>query len=840
MREPGGGLMPGRPQGDPGAVAATGVGLLQAVHAGVLVLDALSGRVQLANARALALLGLAADELPEFPRLAAMFQPGELVLGHLAAGVEERECRITAPGGGMLPLLVSSRRLAAAQSPTGQDSVVLTLADFSRIKRAEARFQNFFENVVEGVFQSTPSGQYIMANPGLCAILGFDSPQELMAHYSDLRSQLYVDPADRDALLRHLREDGQVKGFETRFVCKDGSHKWISLTAREVRDPVTGELLYIEGLNIDITARKEVERALRESEEKFRRTFDQSPIGASMVSLKNTFLRANETFCRITGYTEEELRHLTFAEITHHEDRRESLVQYGRVKRGEIDSFEQDKRYIHKDGREVWVHLSAGMVRDSAGRPLYLLPIVQDIGDRKHAEEAMRLVLAEKERLRANLEAVFRSIPDTIITVDTDMRIIQTNRSQKEICCIGGSLEQGQDLAGVTGSCKRACFSVLKTTLETRKPVVEHRVECQTQAPGKVVVINCSPLLDSQGDFAGAVLVIRDITRLADLERRLTDLHSHRGIVGKSKVMQDIYGVLDHLSDVESTVLITGESGTGKELVAEAMHYGGSRCKGPLIKVNCSALSESLLESELFGHTRGAFTGAIRDKVGRFEAAEGGTIFLDEIGDISPRIQQNLLRVLERKEFERVGDSKTRKANVRVLTATNVDLMDKIRQGQFREDLYYRLKVMVIHLPPLRERAEDIPLLMSHFIAHFQASFGKHIDKCSDEVMRLFLTYPWPGNVRELKYALEHACILCPGGEITAAHLPGDLLRFRQARPMSITGRGPSPRVGSHGLTRESILDALDQTAGNRAKAARLLGVDRRTLYRNLERLGLH
>ncbi|MDO9084321.1 MAG: sigma 54-interacting transcriptional regulator, partial [Humidesulfovibrio sp.] len=402
-------------------------------------------------------------------------------------------------------------------------------------------------------------------------------------------------------------------------------------------------------------------------------------------------------------------------------------------------------------------------------------------------------------------------------------------------------LEEGKTLTGVSGSCARACFGVLRTTLDTRRPVVEHRVECQTHAPGKVVVINSSPLLDNENNFSGAVLVIRDITRLANLEKRLTDLHGHRGIVGKSKVMQDIYAVLDHLSDVESTVLITGESGTGKELVAEALHFGGSRAKGPLVKVNCSALSESLLESELFGHTRGAFTGAIRDKIGRFEAAEGGTIFLDEIGDISPRIQLNLLRVLERKEFERVGDSHTRKANVRVLAATNVDLREKIRQGLFREDLYYRLKVMVIQLPPLRERTEDIPLLTAHFISHFQASFGKNITKCSDAVMRLFMTSPWPGNVRELKHSLEHACILCPGGEITPAHLPPDLQTGLPWPGAPQSGRAGTalPRVGSRGLSPEDLTRALAQAGGNRAKAARLLGINRRTLYRNLDRLGL-
>ena len=815
--------------------------LLHAVDVGVLVLDAATGQVLTANAKAQDLLG----HTDALPALSGLFAPGEVSLEELSAGVVGRECRVFGTLGLPISALLTSRPLVQG----GRRLLILTLTDLSVLKRAEARFQGFFENIIEGVFQSTPGGTFLVVNPALAEILGFDSVEELINHFRDLRSQLYVDPQDRDTMLRILREQGRIKDFETRFNCKDGSAKWISLTAREVRDPSTGELLYIEGLNIDISARKLVECALRESEENFRHTFDQSPIGASMVGLDNSFLRANDTFCRITGYTEEELKQLTFAEITHSDERAESLYQYERVKRGEIDSWEQDKRYIHKQGHEVWVHLSAGMVRDALGHPLYLLPMVQDISDRVATELAMRGIHAEKERLRANVEAVFRSIPDAIITVDTDMRIIQTNRALSEVCCIGSELTQGQDLADLSGSCKRACFSVLRSTLETRRPVLEHRVECQSHSPGKVVVINSSPLLDSEHNFAGAVLVIRDITRLADLEKRLTDLHSHRGIIGKSKVMQDIYAVLDHLSDVESTVLITGESGTGKELVAEALHFGGSRSKGPLVKVNCSALSESLLESEIFGHTRGAFTGAIRDKVGRFEAAEKGTIFLDEIGDVSPRIQLNLLRVLERKEFESVGDSRTRKANVRVLAATNVDLLEKIRQGLFREDLYYRLKVMVIHLPPLRERTEDIPLLTAHFISHFQATFGKQFSKCSEEVMRLFMTYPWPGNVRELKYSLEHACILCPGGEILPAHLPTDLQRGLQAGLQAGLQRSlasapgpadaPRPRPGSRGLTAQDIVSALASAGANRAKAARLLGIDRRTLYRNMDRLGL-
>jgi PAS domain S-box-containing protein len=1102
--------------------------LLEAIDAGILVVDAASQVIVHANPKALALLG----------------RPEEEIVGRACHGLEclcepenDRPLDLTKPllpeertlrgaDGARLPVLIAAKPLP---TPRGAMSI-LTFTDLTPLKHAERKYESFFKNAVEGVFQSTPDGRFVAVNPALCDILGYDSPEELIASLTDLRSQLYVDPADRDYLLARLQADDRITGFETRFRRKDGGVRWINTCARQVRD-LNGNLLYIEGLNIDITARKlaenavqEIGRSLAESEEKFRRTFDQSPIGAAMLSLDWTFLRANEAFCRITGYEERELLGCNIIMLSHPEDVEDAQVRSAKLRAGEIDHYELDKRYIHKSGQVVWVHLSAGLVRDASGLPVYYLPMVQDITERRQAEEklaraqarltalvtsapaviysrrpvgdleltfisdnvedltgfrpenfladpgfwlsrlnpddtpavetelrlqlamgqgireyrfanaqgltrwirdqfrlvlddlgrpaeivgyltdvtarrlikealessearyravvedqtelvcrfrpggaitfansalaryfgktkeeligsifmpdlppeeaerlethlksltlenpmgtieyrldmpggeprwlsrndralfdqqgrlveyqsvgrditervlserALKKVMDEKERLRLNLEAVFRSIPDAIIVVDTRMNVLQTNRALSELCCIGGENTLGKPLHLVGGHCKRACFEVLEATLKTRQPVQEYRVECKGHRPGQTVVINSSPLLDPDNNFVGAVLAIRDITRLADLEKRLTDLHGHRGLIGKSKVMRAIYAVLDQLSEVESTVLVTGESGTGKELVAEALHYGGPRAKGPLIKVNCSALSESLLESELFGHVRGAFTGAIKDKVGRFEAAEGGSIFLDEIGDISPRIQLNLLRVLERKEYERVGDSRTRRANVRVIAATNVDMMEKIRQGLFREDLYYRMKVMVIHLPPLRERTEDIPLLCEHFLGHFRASFGKNISRLGEEVLRVFMTYPWPGNVRELRSALEHACILCPGGEILPGHLPPELSRGllpaapgpalldarlartgRMGQPGSPAqsgrydpaGQSPAPLHDfsrQRGLSREAILEALERSANNRAMAARLLGVDRRTLYRNMDKFAI-
>lgn len=260
--------------------------------------------------------------------------------------------------------------------------------------------------------------------------------------------------------------------------------------------------------------------------------------------------------------------------------------------------------------------------------------------------------------------------------------------------------------------------------------------------------------------------------------------------------------------------------------------WRGSRSANPLIRVNCSVFPENLLESELFGHVRGAFTGAVKDRVGRFEAADGGTVFLDEIGDISASIQLKLLRFIEYKEFERVGDNKVIKTNARIIAATNADLGELVRQGAFREDFYYRLKVMNIHIPPLRERTEDIPLLVSRFCEMFSKSFQKNFKGVSDDVIDILLNYPWPGNVRELKHVIEHACILCPGGMITKKYLMPDLFGKPDMQPRFklLDFKGPS---------RDDIEEALRTAGGNKAKAARILGISRSTIYRRISELGI-
>ena len=306
-------------------------------------------------------------------------------------------------------------------------------------------------------------------------------------------------------------------------------------------------------------------------------------------------------------------------------------------------------------------------------------------------------------------------------------------------------------------------------------------------------------------------------------------------MVGKSDAMVQVFSTIRAAASSDATILIQGESGTGKELVAAAIHAFGHRADRPLVTVNCTALPESLLESELFGHVRGAFTGAIRDRVGRFEEAQGGTLFLDEVAELTPLIQVKLLRVLQEKEIERVGESKRRKVDIRVIAATNRDLYTQVREGRFREDLYYRLKVFPIQLPPLRSRREDIPLLVDHFIRAQNEKGGRNVRGVSPESMRILLQYPWPGNVRELENAIEHAFVLCRGEEIELPDLPLELREGKRLEASSKeerSGRRAKP-------TREELLRLLDECGWNKAEAGRRMGLSRTAVWKHMKKWGI-
>lgn len=449
------------------------------------------------------------------------------------------------------------------------------------------------------------------------------------------------------------------------------------------------------------------------------------------------------------------------------------------------------------------------------------------IQHKKLLDTKKRLEL-ENINARRKMEAIFRSLKDAVITVDKDLQIIEANEAATQICNCAVKDMKGKSFETLPSGCNRVCVQVLKETLRTKKESGEHRVECGSEGTTqKVVVMTGIPLRDDESGIHGAVLVVRDITRITHLEKQLQEQHQFHRIIGKSDKMKKMYALMENLSDTDTTVLITGETGTGKELAAHAIHHNSTRKKEKFVKINCSALAENLLESELFGHVKGAFTGAVKDREGRFKMADGGTLFLDEIGDISPLIQLKLLRVIQEKEFERVGEATPIKVDVRIIAATNCNLKEKVKQGDFREDLYYRINVVDFTIPPLRERREDIPLLADHFMETFNTRFKKQIEGFSNEVVNAFMSYSWPGNIRELEHAVEHGFVLCRDKTMLFEHLPVEIKDY-------ITAGSPALKTKKT-IEKHDIIEALTKTGWNKSKAARLLGINRRTLYRKLK-----
>lgn len=356
------------------------------------------------------------------------------------------------------------------------------------------------------------------------------------------------------------------------------------------------------------------------------------------------------------------------------------------------------------------------------------------------------------------------------------------------------------------------------------------------------VIKHASVVKDDEGNVLGVVETVTDVSELNRARRKAEEaslklgaIHRLDNIIGRSRVMSDVFRAVRMAAASDATVLIHGESGTGKELIAGAIHYNSERKEYPLVTMNCSALPESLLEAELFGHVKGAFTGAIHARAGRFEEAQNGTLFLDEIGELSPFIQVKLLRVVQEREIERIGESKKRKINLRIVTATHKDLQSMVKQGTFREDLYYRLNVFPIRIPPLRERKEDIPLLVSHFIRSLNTRTGKRVMDSSREVMRIFMNHHWPGNVRELENALEHAFVLCSGDRIEKEDLPESLRQPNQST------RHPQVPLSSkasrqHTLSKEQLVALLEECGWNKAEVARRLGVSHTSVWKYMKK----
>ena len=455
----------------------------------------------------------------------------------------------------------------------------------------------------------------------------------------------------------------------------------------------------------------------------------------------------------------------------------------------------------------------------------------------------------EIKKINQHWERVVNTMAEALLIISKEGRILSVNRAFEELTGYTASQVSGQPCTLL--ACQ-ACEMAINNNgggwcklFEPDQPEMR-RCRCTIKKKDGTflpAMKNASVLRNEDGTLLGAVETLTDLSEIDRLDRQveilsrqLDENSGFGGIIGSSDAMKAVFTIIEKAAQSDAPIIIFGESGTGKELVARAIHERGKRNPGPYVQLNCAALNEALLESELFGHVRGSFTGAFRDRAGRFEAANGGDLFLDEIGDIPLSIQIKLLRVLETRQFERVGENKPVSVDVRIITATNRNLLELIDQKRFREDLYFRINVIPIHLPPVRKRRDDIPLLVNTFINRLEIRTGKPIRGLTREAMNRFMEYRWPGNVREMKSALEYAFTIADKDTIDIDHLPPQLLTpMSPAVPVS---QGVFREIGN--TERQQLIEALQSAGGNQSEAARMLGINRVTVWNRMRKYGIN
>lgn len=455
----------------------------------------------------------------------------------------------------------------------------------------------------------------------------------------------------------------------------------------------------------------------------------------------------------------------------------------------------------------------------------------REVAQRREAEGKLEALIAEIQRNHDDLIAILNQLHIGTALTDQDGKVTFLSQAAQQLCGKANFPHSGEPWQALFGD---PSYHAQIEDMVNRSPGERQKVLVRMPAVGGECAgwINVD-VRDDPRDPERKMFFLYDASEVQTLRQLLGETGKYQDLIGTSHSMQLVFQQIQDFSRVDSTILIEGETGTGKELVARAIHQASHRNEFPFIAVNCAGLTESLVASQLFGHKRGAFTGAVSDQQGLIEAAEGGTLFLDEIGDIPLTVQTSLLRVLQEWEITRLGESRLRKVDVRVLAATHHNLANDVTAGTFRADLLYRIRVGRVLLPGLRERREDIPLLISHFLNQYRATTGRPVEAVSNEALRLLMAYAWPGNVRELKHAIEFAVIRCPQTIIRPQDLPPEVLNQDERIPMVLPEEIPLENE------KEQILSVLKRTGGNRSAAAKLLGIARLTLYRRMSRLGI-
>jgi PAS domain S-box-containing protein len=714
------------------------------------------------------------------------------------------------------------------------------------ISKSESEHRTVFENSGTGMVVIREDMLVIMANKKVESIIGYSSDEvQFKRKWTDFVYPEDIEMCASYHFARRKSPESAPSEYEFRVLDKFGKIRWALANVSMIPD-TSHSLVSM----LDITNRKEMERELRESREQFKEIADLLPGIICEMDMSLTLTYINEMGLKTFGYSRDDF------------NRGINIRQAFRPQ--DLERLSQDIHNIfHGDfGNPVMYHLvtkknsvltvlvnSAPILRDGVGAGIRACII--DISEQYKAEARLK---ESEERFRT----IFEQSPNGIALVNSDGRSIDMNRSFKTMFDLAADLSDFDVFAfmGISRDerenvCKGACHR-----RETDDPV-ESRKKASPSGESRWFDWHVTPLGIDGGRSGSCLVQVEDITGakkereaqlaqqreakekaealVAGLRYELLEKARFHSMVSRSPEMGILFDILPELAEAGAPVLISGESGTGKELVAQSLHDLSPRKEKPFIAINCAALPDTLLESELFGYRAGAFTDAKKDKPGKFALAEGGTIFFDEIGDISPAMQVKLLRVLQEKKYEPLGGTATVKTDVRVIAATNRDLDEMAKKGTFREDLYYRINVVAVKLPPLRERRCDIPLLCDHFIERFNARYAKSIRKIAQGAMECILAHDFPGNIRELENLIEHAFVFCKSDTIEVRHLPAAMRTVVEGEPGDVLAR-----INNFDeLERMYLTAVLKEVNGNKEKAAERLGIHKATLFRRLKKLGM-
>ncbi len=702
----------------------------------------------------------------------------------------------------------------------------------TRFEEERVRLKAILDGAVDAIITVNSDGMIESANPSVEKIFGY-TPEELLGRNVNL---LMPEPNRHlhDGYIRRYLETGQAAvigiGREAEGIRKDGSLVPIELTIAEVALP---DRTLFTGILRDISKRRAAERALKESEERLVLALRGADLGTWDWDVPTGRLISSSRMTAMLGYEPDEIDPTIggWEALVHPDDLPGVRDKIQKHFRGNLPLCEAEIRLRDKSGKWRWVHLLGQVFsRRTDGKPIRAVGVQRDINLRKEAEAKLLDALETIRKGHEDLLALLNLLRIGTVALQENGAVSFMSEFCERI--------EGLDRAGAIGKTWEEVLPFDPLSQEKiresmkQKESDRHRLSLHLETPsGQSYALECD-VRDDPRHPDRRILFLYDVTETETLRARLEQAQAYR-LVGSSPPMLRLYEMIERVSGGDWTVMIEGETGAGKELVARAIHASSPRRRGPFLAVNCAGLTESILASQLFGHRRGAFTGASSDQEGYFEAAAGGTIFLDEIGDIPPGVQTSLLRVLQEREITRLGEARPRKVDVRVIAATHRDLVQEVARGRFREDLLYRIRVTRLEIPPLRERKEDIPLLVSAFLGEARISSGKPTLQLSTEAMRILTSYSWPGNVRELRNAIDHAAIHARAGVIQPSDLPQEILGMTRTKARS----GPE-EIGEVD-EKDRLLAALKKAKGNRSLAAKQLGISRATLYRRFRELGI-